>query len=84
MVGLRPHSALLSPAVRLFSGEESDYLAYTRWVNLVDRKGLFRVNDQLYTFFAEVEMIVSRHLARMLSFAAVGHENVNAATSDCG
>ena len=59
------------------AGEESDYIAYTRrWVNLVDRGGLFRVNDQLYTFFAEVEMIVRRHLARMLSFAAVGHENV--------
>ena len=35
-------------------GEQSDYLGYTRrWVDLVDRGGLFRVNDQLYTFFVD-------------------------------
>ena len=31
------------------SGEDSDYLAYTRkWIDRVDRGGLFRINDQSY------------------------------------
>ena len=65
-------------------GEQSDYLGYTRrWVDLVDRGGLFRVNDQLYTFFVDVEMNVLRHLARLISSAAAGHENVMQ-RRDCG
>ena len=59
------------------SGEDSDYLAYTRkWIDRVDRGGLFRINDQSYAFFKDVEMITRKHLAQMFSLASTGQDSV--------
>lgn len=39
------------------SGADYSYQDYTRiWVNLVDRCGLFKVNDDTYLFFLELEL----------------------------
>lgn len=40
-------------------GEGEDLLAYTRtWINLVNRGGLFPLNDGSFSFFVEIEKIV--------------------------
>ena len=51
---------LLSMSV---NGDESDLMEYTRiWTLLVNRGGLFEVNDLTYTLFKEIEMKVRYHL----------------------
>ena len=48
-------------------GEESSYLDYTKkWTSAVNRGGLFRVNDNTYEFFVDLEMRVRNHLPKML------------------
>lgn len=47
-------------------GEESSYLVYTKtWVNQINRGGLFKVNDEVFSFFVEVEMRLRRHLPHL-------------------
>ena len=39
------------------TGADYSYEDYTKiWVNLVDRGGLFKVNDDTYSFFLELEL----------------------------
>ena len=55
-------------------GSVDSYLYYTKdWIGRVNRGGLFRVNDQAYTFFVGLEMKVRQHLAFLF----------NAETTDC-
>ena len=45
------------------NGEESDLLEYTmKWTRLVNRGGLFEINETTYALFREIEMIVRKHL----------------------
>lgn len=45
------------------NGEESDLLQYTtKWIDLVNRGGLFEINDTTYVFFREVEIKVRKKL----------------------
>ena len=47
------------------AGEGSDVLAYTeRWINLVNRGGLFPLNDDAFSFFVQVERCVRSLLPR--------------------
>ena len=51
---------LMSVAV---NGEESDLMEYTRnWTCLVNRGGLFEINDTTYLFFREIEHNLRKHL----------------------
>ena len=44
--------------------EEETYLTYARaWLKLVNRRGLFTVNKQVYTFFQEQEVRIYPMLA---------------------
>ena len=39
------------------------YMEYTkRWIQLVDRGGLFHISDEVYSFFYEVECLVRKFL----------------------
>ena len=45
------------------NGEESSLLEYTRnWIFLINKGGLFEINDMTYSLFREIEMKVRRHL----------------------
>ena len=45
------------------NGEESNILEYTRkWIHVVNRGGLFEVNDTTFEFFKEIEMKVRKKL----------------------
>ena len=45
------------------NGEESSLLEYTRnWVFLINKGGLFEINDMTYSLFREIEMKVQRYL----------------------
>lgn len=45
------------------NGEESSLLEYTRkWIHLVNRGGLFEVNDMTYMLFREIEIKVRKKL----------------------
>ena len=47
-------------------GEESSYFDYTKtWVNQINRGGLFKLNDEVFSFFIEVEMRLRRHLPHL-------------------
>ena len=53
-------------------GDESSFYNYTKeWIGLVDRGGLFNVNDCAYTFFKSVKIetrcILPHHLANTLA-----------------
>lgn len=49
------------------NGEESNLLDYTRkWIALINRGGLYEINDGAYTFFREVEIKVRKHLITAL------------------
>ena len=51
--------------------EEETYLTYTRaWLKLVNRGGLFTVNEQVYTFFQELEVCIYPMLAEKLKMGA--------------
>ena len=44
-------------------GEGNDFLAYTRrWLELVNRGGLFPLNDEAFQFFVEIELCVRTYL----------------------
>ncbi len=45
------------------NGEESDALAYTsKWIELINRGGVFEVSDTTYMFFKEIELKVRKQL----------------------
>ena len=45
------------------NGEESDLMEYTRnWTCLVNRGGLFEINDTTYLFFREIELNLRKRL----------------------
>ena len=45
------------------NGDESNFLEYTtKWIGIVNRGGLFEINDTTYMFFKEIELKVCRHL----------------------
>ena len=41
------------------SQEESDLQYTKRWIRAVDRGGLFRINDEVYVLFYEIEKTIS-------------------------
>ena len=44
-------------------GVEISFLDYTKeWIKLVNRGGLFQINDEVFCFFVEIEMKLRRHL----------------------
>ena len=50
--------------------EESDdsYIQYTkRWINAIDRGGLFRVSDEVFVLFHEIERMVRRFVVKLTS-----------------
>lgn len=50
--------------------EDSDdtYIQYTkRWINAVDRGGLFRVSDEVFVLFHEIERMVRRFVTNLTS-----------------
>jgi hypothetical protein len=45
------------------NGEEGDLLQYTtKWIEIVNRGGLFELNDTAYAFFREIEKEIRKHL----------------------
>ena len=53
------------------NGEESSLLEYTRnWIFLINKGGLFEINDMTYSLFREIEMKVRRHLLLQFNKAA--------------
>ena len=43
--------------------QEGTYIEYTkRWIHAIDRGGLFRINDEVYVFFHEIERLVRKFL----------------------
>ena len=45
------------------NGEESSLLEYTtKWTGLVNRGGLFEINDTTYMLFKEIELMVGKYL----------------------
>lgn len=51
------------------SQEESEdsYLDYTkRWIRAVDSGGLFRINDEMYVLFYEIEKKVQQFLVKLI------------------
>lgn len=64
-------------------GENDDLEAYTRhWINLVNRGGLFPLNDQSFMFFVAVEKKVRRHLASFVSTQGALEELVEEIVED--
>ena len=52
-------------------GEES-YLAYTKkWIQAIDRGGLFHITDEVYVLFYEVEKLVRKFLHRLVTQSLV-------------
>ena len=46
---------------------ETDLLSYTReWLDLVNRGGLFQLNDETFQFFIHVELCVRTFLPQQL------------------
>ena len=44
-------------------GDESSLLEYTmKWTRLVNRGGLFEINNTAFMLFKEIELIVHKHL----------------------
>ena len=69
------------------NGEESSLLEYTRkWIWLLNRGGLFEVNDTAYTFFKEIEMKIRRKLFASFNVQAVDQDQkeyiINSVSSD--
>ena len=60
------------------NGEESDLMEYTRnWTALINRGGLFELNDTAYLLFKEIELNVRKHL-----FITLQQKSSNVASSD--
>ena len=58
------------------NGEESSLLEYTtRWTSLVNRGGLFEINDATYMLFRDIEMIVRTYLFTVFRTSASRTEN---------
>ena len=56
------------------NGEEVDAMEYTsKWIDLVNRGGLFEINDTTFTFFKEME----RNVHRQLLLAFERHANMH-------
>ena len=54
------------------NGEESTLFEYTtKWIELVNRGGLFEINNTAYTFFREIEMKVRKKLFTAFDTKAV-------------
>ena len=52
-------------------GEGDSYLAYTtQWIDLVDRGKLFRINDEAFYFFCELEKKVGAYLCDVFASAS--------------
>ena len=52
------------------SEEEDDdsYMEYTKkWIRTIDRGGLFRVNDEVYLFFHEIERMVRKFVVKLVN-----------------
>ena len=68
------------------NGEESTLFEYTtKWIELVNRGGLFEINNTAYTFFREIEMKVRKKLFTAFDTKAVYQdpsENINSIGSD--
>ena len=48
--------------------QEETYIEYTkRWIHAIDRGGLFRINDEVYIFFHEMERLVRRFLLKLVA-----------------
>ena len=48
-------------------GSEDTFLEYTmKWINAIDQGGLFRISDNVYIFFHDVEMKLRRHLELLM------------------
>lgn len=55
-------SCLSSLAVDL--GDEECYLDYSKkWIDLINRGGLFKLNNTAYCFFVELEMCIRKYLS---------------------
>ena len=64
-------------------GEESSFYNYTKeWIALVDRGGLYHVNDGAYTFFKAVETETRRILPHQLANTATSRDAVLEAIKD--
>ena len=47
---------------------EDTYMDYTkRWIRAIDRGGLFRITDEVYVFFHEVERLVRKFLLKLVT-----------------
>lgn len=49
-------------AIKEFMDDDDDSGSSSRWTSLVDRGGLCRVNEDTYTFFYEMEVVLKRFL----------------------
>ena len=68
-------------------GDESSLLEYTtKWTRLVNRGGLFEINDTAFMLFKEIELIVRKHLfitfERGSSVDSGQHETITAVAND--
>ena len=64
-------------------GEESSFYNYTKeWIVLVDRGGLYHVNDGTYTFFKAIETETRRILLHHLANTATSRDAVLEAIKD--
>ena len=58
-------------------GSPEGYLEYTKeWLERVNRGGLFKVHDRIYSFFVSLEMKVRRHLPFLFSSQALSKQSV--------
>ncbi len=64
-------------AAMAVNGEESTVLEYTRkWIDLVNRGGLFEINDTAFDFFKEIEMKVRKKLLMAFDTKVVDQDNL--------
>ena len=68
-------------------GDESSLMEYTtKWIRLLDRGGLFQVNDAAFSLFREVELCIRDNLTAALASREGGttlkEQIVSAAMSD--
>jgi len=65
---------------------EDAYLDYTkRWIRAIDHGGLFRISDNVYVFFHEVERLVRKFLHKLMTQDAEHskQEIIDEVSSDC-
>ena len=67
---------LLGMSINYEDSVESSFLEYTkRWTNIINRGGLFEINDQSFNFFKEVESTLQMKLQFFMLESAKGIEN---------